>query len=71
MDGVNKPLKFASTQEACEYLMIMGFTIDGNHIISDGTEMATHRVLYAIGWLEEQGFTYHANSRRKEDIKLC
>lgn len=54
----HKPLLFPTEGDAVTYLMIMGFDIEGKRITSDGTEIATHRVLHAIDWLIGKGFTY-------------
>lgn len=54
----NKPLLFPTEDDAVTYLMLMGFTVEGDRITSDGTEIATHRVLHAIDWLLGKGFTY-------------
>ena len=49
----HKPLFFASREEAVVYLM--GFTVEESHISCNGLAMATHRTLFAIDWLCDNG----------------
>ena len=58
----HKPLLFASREEAVVYLELMGFTVEESHISCNGLAMATHRTLFAIGWLCDNGFSYAAPS---------
>jgi hypothetical protein len=59
-----KPLLFASTEEAVVYLELMGFTVKERHISYNDLAMATHRTLFAIDWLCDNGFNYAAPSRK-------
>ena len=59
----HKPLLFASTEEAVVYLELMGFTVKESHISCNGPAMATHRTLFAIDWLCDNGFSYAAPVR--------
>ena len=62
-DPAHKPLLFASTEEAVVYLELMGFTVEESHISCNGLAMATHRTLFAIDWLCDNGFSYAAPVR--------
>jgi hypothetical protein len=59
----HKPLLFASTEEAVVYLELMGFTVEDGNIGYNGLAMATHRTLFAVDWLCNNGFTYAAPRR--------
>ena len=59
----HKPLLFASTKEAVVYFELMGFTVEESHISCNGLAIATHRTLFPIDWLCDNGFTYAAPIR--------
>jgi hypothetical protein len=53
---------FASREEAVVFLELMGFTVEESQISCNGLAMATHRTLFAIDWLCDNGCSYAAPS---------